>query len=211
YELAWGLRWQQQKFTVNLDVFASYLPNYLHRTRVGTTIPPLPPATIVYGYRSTEAAFLGGELEVLWQPATDTWWRLAATGVEGTDRTAHRRLPEIPPATLALAAGRIWPGAGLKPWVEFGLRAAAAQHNPAPDEMPVFANTPEFTLGNIRGGLTWRSLRIALSVENVFGRLYYDYLTPPAGAAPASGTLRPGARIPGPGRTITLTLSYGLP
>ncbi|MDD2763300.1 MAG: TonB-dependent receptor [Opitutaceae bacterium] len=211
YELAWSLRWQQQKFTVNLDVFASHLPNYLHRTRVGTTMPPLPPAAIVYGYRSTEAMFLGGEFEVLWQPAPDTWWRLAAASVEGTDRIAHRRLPEIPPATLTLAAGRIWSGAGLKPWAEFGLRAAASQHNPAPDEMPVFANTSEFTLGNIRGGLTWRSLRIVLSVENVFDRLYYDYLTPPAGSAPASGTLRPGARIPGPGRTFTLTLSYGLP
>ena len=52
---------------------------------------------------------------------------------------------------------------------------------------------------------------MSLSVENVFDRLYYDYLSPPAAAMPPSGTLLPGARIPGPGRTITFTVSYGLP
>jgi outer membrane receptor protein involved in Fe transport len=87
----------------------------------------------------------------------------------------------------------------------------AAQSNPAPDEMPVLADTAAFTLGNLRAGLTWRGLRIALSVENLFDRLYYDYLSPPAAAMSPSGTLRPGARIPGPGRTFTLTVSYGLP
>jgi iron complex outermembrane receptor protein len=213
YEADWGLRWQQPKFAVNVDLFASYLPDYLHRTRVGTTTPPSPPpaGAIVYGYRSTEATFLGGELEVLWQPVTDTWWRLAVAGVEGTDRKAHRHLPEIPPVTLTLAAGRMWSGARLKPWVELGVRAATAQHNPTPDDMPVFADTPAFTLGNVRGGLTWRGLRVALSVENVFDRLYYDYLSPPAAATPPSGSLRPGARISGPGRTFTLTVSCGLP
>jgi outer membrane receptor protein involved in Fe transport len=105
----------------------------------------------------------------------------------------------------------MWSGSRLKPWVELGVRAAAAQHNPAPDDMPVFADTPAFTLGNVRGGLTWRGLRVALSVENVFDRLYYDYLSPPAAAMPPSGSPLPGARIPGPGRTFTLTVSHGLP
>ena len=213
YELAWGLRWQQDQITISLDLFASYLPNYLHRARVGTTTPPPlpPPGAIVYGYRATAAVFGGGELEVLWQPTADTWWRLAAAGVEGTDRDAHRRLPEIPPATVTLGAGRIWPRASLKPWVECGLRATAAQRNPAPDEMPVFANTSAFALINLRGGLTWRGWRIALAAENVLDRLAYDYLSPPAAAMPPSGSLRPGARIPSPGRTFTLTVSHGLP
>ena len=213
YELAWGLHWQQDKLTVNLDLFAAYLPNYLHRTRVGTTAPPPPPppGAIVYGYRATAAAFDGGELEVLWQPASGTWWRLTATGVEGTDRDAHRRLPEIAPATLALGAGRTWPNARLKPWFECGVRATAAQRNPAPDEMPVFADTSAYTLVNLRGGLTWRGWRVALAAENVLDRLYFDYLSPPAAATPPSGTLRPGAPIPGPGRTFTLTVSHGLP
>ena len=76
----------------------------------------------------------------------------------------------------------------------------AAQRNPAPDDMPVFADTSAFVLGRLRAGLSWRGLRVALSVENLFDRLYYDYLSPPAGAMPPSGTLLPGARIPGPGR-----------
>jgi iron complex outermembrane receptor protein len=213
YELDWGLRWQAEKIAVTFDLFSSYLPNYLHRTRVGVTAPPPPPApgAVVYGYRPVGAAFGGGELEISWQPVTDMWWRLAAAGVDGTDRNAHRRLPEIPPATLTLAAGRMWPGASLKPWVEGGLRATAAQHNPAPDEMPVFADTSAFTLVNLRGGLTWHGCRIALAVENAFDRLYFTYLSPPAAAMPPSGSLPPGARIPSPGRTITLTLSYGLP
>jgi iron complex outermembrane receptor protein len=211
YELAWGLRWQQRTLAVNLDLFGDFLPNYLHRTRVGATTPPPPPppGAIVYGYRATEATFMGGELDVLWQPLTDTWARLTAASVAGTDRNAHRRLPEIPPAALTLAAGRAWSGASLKPWVECILRSTASQHNPAPDDMPVFADTSAFTLAAVRSGLTWRSLRVSLSVENVFDRLYYDYLSPAAAAVPPSGSLRPGARIPGPGRTFMLTISFG--
>lgn len=211
YELAWSLRWQQPALAVSLDLFDSYLPDYLHRTRVGVTTPPAPPppGSVVYGYRATAATFLGGELDVLWQPIADTWGRLTAATVTGYDRNAHRDLPEIPPAAFTLAAGRAWPGRSLKPWVECSARSTLSQRNPAPDDMPVFADTPTFTLADVRCGLTWRGLRWSLAIENVFDRLYYDYLSPAAAAVPPSGSLRPGARIPGAGRTFTLTLSYG--
>lgn len=213
YELDGSLKWHQRNLTAQLDLFGDYLPNYLHRSRVGITTPPPPPApgAIVYGFRSTEAVFWGGELELAWQPIADAWWRLTAASVTGIDRTARRRLAEIPPATLALTAGRVWPGTPLQPWIEIGGRAAAAQHNPAPDEMPVFADTSAFILGTVRGGFAWRRLRLVVSIENVFNRLYYEYLSPPASTAPPSGSLLPGARIPGPGRTFTLTISCGLP
>jgi hypothetical protein len=213
YELDGGLHWQRRQITVTLDAFGSYLPNYLHRTRVGLTgaPPPPPPGAIVYGYRPTEAVFGGGELEALWQPTASAWWRLTASGVAGADRRAGRRLPEIPPASLALAAGHRWAGAALKPWIEVGVHATAAQHNPAPDDMPVFADTSAFVLGRLRAGLSWRGLRVALAVENLLDRRYYDYLAPPAGPTPAGGTLPPGARIPGPGRTVTLSLTYAQP
>ena len=210
YDVTGGLRWQRDQLTVAVDLFVSYLPDYLHRTRVGTTAPP-PPGAIVYGYRAAAAEFHGGELEALWQPSRGSWWRLAVASVDGTDRDTHRRLPEIPPATLTLAAGRMAVDARLRPWFECGLRAAAAQRNPAPDEMPVFADTSAHALVNLRGGLTWRGWRVALAAENVLNRLYYDYLSPPAAATPPSGTLRPGAPIPGPGRTFTVTVSHGLP
>jgi outer membrane receptor protein involved in Fe transport len=48
-------------------------------------------------------------------------------------------------------------------------------------------------------------------VENLFDRLTYDYLSPAAAAAPSSGTLVPNARIPGPGRSFTITVSWGVP
>jgi outer membrane receptor protein involved in Fe transport len=211
YELAWGLHWQRRTLAVNLDLFGSYLPNYLHRTRVGVTTPPQPPPSgaIVYGYRATEATFTGGELEVLWQPLLDTWGRLTAASVTGNDRNAHRNLPEIAPAAFTLAAGRAWSAVNLKPWVECSLRSALSRKNPAPDDMPVFADASAFTLADVRCGLTWRRLRVSLAVENIFDRLYYDYLSPAAAAVPPSGSLRPGARIPGPGRTFTLTVSFG--
>ncbi len=213
YELDWGLRWQRRTWTVNLDLFASQLPNYLHRVRVGATAPPGPPApgAVVYGYRATDAVFHGGELEILWQPAAGAWCRLAGATVTGTDRDRHRALPELPPPALSLAAGRIWSDLAAKPWIEVGLRTVASRHNPAPDEMPVFADTAAFTLGSLRGGVTWRGTRLGVAIENIFDRLYFEYLSPPAAATPASGTLRPGARIPGPGRTVTVTVSYGLP
>ena len=171
--------------------------------------PPPPPGAVVYGYRCHRGRFLGRRTEA----------RLAARGgfvasadrrraSEATDRNAHRRLPEIPPATLTLAAGHAWSGAGLKPWIEFGLHCTASKRNPAPEDMPVFADTSAFALGSLRAGFSWRKIRISCAVENLFDRDYYDYLSPPAGAFPPSGNLRPGARIPGPGRSVLLMVSY---
>jgi outer membrane receptor protein involved in Fe transport len=211
YELDAGLRWQRSTLTVSLDLFAEELPDYLHRTRVGVTAgpPPPPPGAIVYGYRATDAFLRGGELEMRWQPVAGAWGRLAVAGVEATDRHAHRALPEIPPATVTLAAGYAWSQRPVRPWFELAIHAATAQRNPAPDEMPVFADTSAFALGSVRAGVIWRGWRVGLAVENLFDRLYYDYLSPSAGATPSSGTLRPGARIPGPGRTILITISRG--
>ena len=122
YELDWGLHWQQPQLTVSLDLFASYLPDYLHRTRVGITTPPAPPppGSVVYGYRATAATFLGGELDVLWQPVADTWWRLAAAERRGHRpqgsppicRKSRRRPSRWPPVTAG-------PVHRLKPWVEW--------------------------------------------------------------------------------------------
>jgi iron complex outermembrane recepter protein len=212
YELDWGVQWRRRRFTVSVDAFADHLPNYLHRTRVGVTSPPAPPppGSIVYGYRAIKARFQGAEIEALWQPAEGTWWRMAASSVEGVDEDAHRQLPEIPPAALTCAVGHRWTGAAGKPWIEAGGRFVAAQRNPAPDDMPVFADTAAFGLGRIRAGLSWHEIRLSLSIDNAFNRQYYDYLSPPAGSTPAGGTLIPGTRVPGPGRSVTLTVTWAL-
>lgn len=211
-EVDWGVQWRRRHLTVSVDTFASQLPNYLHRTQVGLTTPPAPPppGSIVYGYRAIEARFHGAEIEALWQPVEGTWARVAAAGVEGVDVHADRQLPEIPPASLTFAVGHRWSEFALKPWIEAGGRFVAAQRNPAPGDMPVFADTAAFGLGRVRAGLSWRNLRVSLSVDNAFNRQYYDYLSPPAGATPAGGTLIPGARIPGPGRSVTLTVTWAL-
>ena len=211
--IGWTLRWQHRSVSAKLTVFASEVDDYLHRVRIGTTAPPPPPpaGALVYGYRATDASFGGAELETVWHAESGAWIRAAASVVDGRDRTAHRSLPEIPPATLTAAAGREWAALRAKPWIEAGVRAVAAQRNPAPDQMPVFADTRAFTVLNVRGGFGWRGLRITLAAENLLDRLTFDYLAPPAAATPASGTLAPGARIPGPGRTFTLTISHGLP
>ena len=212
YEADWGVQWRRKQLTLSVDTFASYLPNYLHRTRVGLTTPPPPPPpnSIVYGYRAIAARFHGAEIEALWQPVEGSWARLAAAAVGGVDVDAGRELPEIPPASLTFALGHRWSGVALKPWVEAGGRLVAAQRNPAPDDMPVFADTGAFALGRVRAGLSWRNVRVSLGLENVFNRQYFDYLAPPAGATPAGGSLAPGARIPGPGRTVTLTVTWAL-
>ena len=74
--------------------------------------------------------------------------------------------------------------------------------------MPVFANTSAFVLGSFQAGVLWRRFRVSAAVDNLFNRNYYDYLSPPAAGSPASGNLRPGSRIPGPGRSVLLIISY---
>jgi len=90
YELDWGLHWQRQTFSVNFDLFGSYLPDYLYRTVVGTTTPPAPPppGAVVYGYRAIEADFWGGEMNLLWQPAQDSWFQLTGPAWRHRSRCA---------------------------------------------------------------------------------------------------------------------------
>jgi len=212
YEFDGAIRWKRPRLTVSLNGFGSRLPNYLHRTRVGITAGPSPAAgAIVYGYRAIAADFWGGEIQAQFRPGADSWMRLTAAAVDARDRSAHRGLPEIPPASAGLAAGRLWSRSTAKPWVELGLRGVAAQRNPAAYDMPVFADSAAYALADVHIGATWHGLRVSLSVENLLDRLHREYLSPPAAATPPSGTLRPGVRIPGAGRTFTLTLHHALP
>jgi len=199
-ELDWGLHWQRQTFSVNFDLFGSYLPDYLYRTVVGTTTPPAPPppGAVVYGYRAIEA-FWGGEMNLLWQPAQDSWFH-----ADRGQRGGHRSRCASPAAGDSARNARVRRRARLvrhrsqARGLSSDCANTASRNNPAPVDMPVFANTSAFTLGSLQAGFSWRRIRISCAVENLFNRNYHEYLSPPAAGSPASGDLIRGRASPVP-------------
>jgi iron complex outermembrane receptor protein len=65
--------------------------------------------------------------------------------------------------------------------------------------------TPGYAIFNIRGGIHHKRLNVALGIENLLNRFYYDHLSY------QRDSFRTGTRIPDPGRTVYLNVSVPLP
>ncbi|MEW6368865.1 MAG: TonB-dependent receptor [Acidobacteriota bacterium] len=105
-------------------------------------------------------------------------------------------MSEIPPAKgrllLRYDQGRIWTEAeGI-----FG----AAQDNVDTDLLE--SPTPGYAVLNLRGGWRFRSVSAWVVLDNIFNRTYYEYLSY------QRDPFRSGFKVPEPGRTITLGLTW---
>jgi len=62
--------------------------------------------------------------------------------------------------------------------------------------------TPGYALFGIKGGMHLKRINLALGVDNLFNRFYYDHLSF------QRDPYRTGTRIPEPGRAFFVNLSY---
>lgn len=206
-----GGTWRQP--FVNLEATAFYyrIDDYILRTPIGTTQPPLA-SMVVFGYRNVDVAMKGVEVGATLKPG-DAWQiPLTFSVADGHRRDTGLGLAEIPPwnATFAL---RYHSTVGAVPLaLEIGGQIVGAKHNPAPLDNPLFGNVGGFTVWHARiGAPLGHHLRVETGLENAFDHRYTEYLTPPVSPfAPASGNLHPGDRVPAPGRAawVALTVAW---
>ncbi|HVU34895.1 MAG TPA: TonB-dependent receptor [Opitutaceae bacterium] len=205
-----GGTWRGSWLDLEATAYYYRVDDFILREPVGTTQPPLAPM-VVFGYRNTPADFFGTELGATFRPAAG--WSIPVTYAlsEGRHRDTGVGLSDIPPweGTIAVryrGSLRTMPCA-----VEFRGRVVGARNNPAPLENPLFGATGGFSVWHIRAGIPLGPrVKLEAGIENLLDRHYTEYLTPPvAPFAPASGNLRPGDRVPAPGRSgwVSITLS----
>ena len=151
----------------------------------------------IFSHRNVDAVLYGFEMGADIQLVE----RLRLPVQLGLTRREERgggALPEIPP--LEGSAALRWEGPAF---VQFGVDFVARQTRIDPDFGE--RETAGYALTHLRIGADVRpGLRIEAGVENLFDTDYARHLT--RDAVMAVGDLRPGDRIPGPGRSFTLAL-----
>ena len=112
-------------------------------------------------------------------------------------RVLDRDLAEIPPlrARAALRYGK------RRFFAEAEGLAAAAQERTDSDLRE--DTTPGYAVLNLKAGVHARKLNLAAGIDNLFDRLYYEHFSY------QRDPFRFGSKVPEPGRTFYLTLSYG--
>jgi iron complex outermembrane receptor protein len=206
-----GGTWKRAWVDFAATVYYYRIDDFILRTRIGTTQPPLA-SMVVFGYRNVNADLYGGEIGATLKPAPGLSVPLTFAVSEGRNRDTGLGLSEIPPWEATLAARYRFAQQRIPLWTELGARLVGAKANPTPQENPIFTSAGGFALWHARAGIPLgKNLRVEAGVENIFNRGYTEYLTPPvAPFKPASGNLVPGDRVPGPGRSAWLSLTWRL-
>ena len=206
-----GGTWKRGGTEIEATLYYYRIDDFTLRTRIGNTLPPLAPMA-VFGYRNVNAELYGGEFGFALKPSPYLTLPMTFAVSEGRNRDTGIGLSEIPPWEATASARYRSPANNFPLLVEFGTRIVGAKSNPAPLENPLFVSAGSFALWHARAGLPLgRRLRVEAGVENLFNRSYSEYLTPVVGPfRPASGDLLPGQRIPGPRRSLWLSLTWKL-
>jgi iron complex outermembrane recepter protein len=204
-----GATWTGPAYTLHANLYYYRIRDFINRLPIGTTLPPVAPM-VVFGYRNVDADFRGGELGLTLRPAAGLTVPLSFARSDGRNAKTGVSLPEIPPweGTAALR----YDGSFRQTtwWAQAGARLVGAKTNPAPLDNPLYTSAGSFALAHVRAGVRLSSrVRIEVGLENLFNRQYTEYLTPPvAPFQPASGTLRPGDRVPGPARALWTSVAW---
>lgn len=206
-----GGSWQGSWLDLAASVYFYRVDDFILRTPIGATQPPLA-KMVVFGYRNVDAELHGAEVAATLKPAEGWQIPLTFARADGRNRSAGVGLADIPPWEASGAAryrGRWWRHAFAG---ELGVRVAGEKSNPAPTDNPLFGTTGGFSLWHFRFGVSVSShVKLEAGAENVFDRVYTEYLSPPvAPFKPASGNLLPGQRVPGPGRFgwVSVTVAW---
>ncbi len=151
----------------------------------------------VFSHRNVNAHLYGIELAAVFR-LSEHWHLPAQLGFVRGEESGGGDLPEMPP--LEGSAALRWERrAHAELGVDFAARQERIDTGFGEGETPGYA-VAYFRLGaNLRPGL-----RIEAGIENLFDKTYARHLT--RNAVMPVGDLRPGDRIPEPGRSFTLAL-----
>lgn len=208
FELVSGFISQWGSLFISADVFYYSVRDFIQRKRI-----EMDPD--IYSFVNADAEFFGGELDFRWPVLRSGNQEFILYGtysqIEAQNRDNGLDLAEIPPAEVR--TGVYWECnyTSVDTWFGLSARYVDAQTNPNPVEVPIFHDTDDFILWDLKLGAGREKVwRIEIVFENLFDAFYHHYLQSPVATGPlrpSSGNLNPGDTIPGPGRSVKLNFS----
>ncbi|MEX0322054.1 MAG: TonB-dependent receptor [Puniceicoccaceae bacterium] len=204
-----GLAYTTSRLNLSSEIWYADVEDYVTRMAVSTS-------PLIYSFRNQDATFSGVDLNLIWKPFEETQMQdirftAALTVVDGENEDSGKDVVEIPPWDCSL--GVIWeqsvPAGDLS--MKLTGHYVDAAMNPDPALNPVYKDTSSWFSLQAEVSLRRENWLFRLVMDNAFDRLGYAYLQPPVATGPilpAGGDLSPGDRIPLPGRSVSLQISY---
>lgn len=189
--------WKNSSTAVNLDIFASYLQDYITSEIDRNLVPKLPTSPGVRQITNLDEAMKTGfELNWVQEIGFGVQHQAGIAYTYAQDLENDQPLPEIPPFEFRYVLKGNYLNGNLTP--ELSLRHAMEQSRVSPE----FGEqaTPAFTLLDVKIGYRINHLaRVNAGVNNLFDENYFEHLT-----RAVRGTTSP---IYSPGRTVIINLS----
>lgn len=186
------------KTIIDIDVFASYMQDYISSVIDTSLKPRLPNSPGVRQFINIEKAIKTG-IEMNWHQKL--WFGLqhevSFAYTYGEDLTRKEALPEIAPFDIRYKLVGNYFNNKLRPEIQFRYVAWQTRVSTEFGE----SETPSFSLVNIK--LSYQAterFNVSGSVNNLFDQLYYEHLT--------RSVTGPQAQLYAPGRNFIVNLNY---
>ncbi len=197
--------WRGRGTWANLALFSDRLDGYivLHRQDRLNTVTGVR-NTVATSYANVDARQLGAELSITVSPADALFLSSEVSYVRGSKNrdpalNIHSDvLAQMPPLTSRMAVR--WDRGWLFTELEGVFQARQNRVDTDLNEQ----QTPGFGVANVRIGGRYRGLSATLALDNVFDRYYVEHLSY------LRDPFRSGAKVPEPGRSVSLAVSYTL-
>lgn len=190
--------WKKEKTVINVDVFASYMQNYISSVIDTSLTPTLPASPGVRRYINIDDAFKTG-FEISWvqQLPLGLQQQLGIAYTYAQDLVRDQPLPEIPPMDFRYVLAGSYFKNKLKPEIVFRYVTEQTRISSEFGE----SASPSFALLDVKIGYSiTKMLKVNVGVNNLFNENYYEHLS-----RNVRGTMGP---IYAPGRNIYANLSF---
>ena len=200
YQLDYNVNWKTDLFALDVNLFASWLRDYIS-SEIRSDIPPLMASApgVKQFVNIDKAVMRGFEINFNQNISNSLYHRLNLAYTYGKNKEINQPLPEIPPLDIRYSLGAFLCKQKFIP--EFMLRHAAKQDRIA--ENFGETKTPDFTVLDFKASyLVSDHFRVIGGIRNLFDEAYYEHLS-----RSVKGSNQP---IYAPGRNFYLTLSLNL-
>lgn len=204
-----GMAYTSASMSFKSEIWYADIEDYVTRMAVSST-------PLVYSFRNHDATFKGMDLQLMWRPFDREQLEAfkieaAFSMVNGRNQVTGKDVVEVPPWDLSF--GLIWDQQIRYGDLSLKLSGSYVDSasNPDPGLNPIYRDTAAWFRLNASVALRRENWLVRVVCENALDRLGYAYLQPPVATGPilpARGDLSPGDRIPLPGRSISLQISY---
>jgi len=200
YQIDYNFTWKRKQFELGINLFQSYLRDYISSEIRSDLTPLMPTAPGVKQYMNIDKAIMRG-FEFSWYQEIGPllYHRINAAYTYGKNKVNNQALPEIPPLDIRYSFGGHFFKDKFLP--EFTLRNVSRQTRISSDYGET--ETPAFSLLDFKASYFINDkIQLLTGVRNIFDEAYYEHLS-----RSVKGSQR---SIYAPGRSFYVTLSLGL-